>query len=102
MCKRSSACCWSRSRCSSEPGYAVELRRWTPACAGVTLLAPVAFSATTSRQSGEMADVIQRLDRFDVEAGIARHFKLLTAFIGLPFLLTVQAHAALAGIDLHD
>src|SRR5512135_3740022 len=52
--------------------------------------------------SAEVADVVQRLDGFDVEAGIARHREALAGCVVLPVALTLEPDAAAAGVQLHD
>ena len=49
-----------------------------------------------------MADVIESFQRFDLEAGIARHFELLSCFVGLPVAAACLLHAAFAPNDFHD
>ena len=50
----------------------------------------------------EVADVIQQLNRLDVETAVARHAEALAGGVFPPLTFPLQAHAAAAGVDFHD
>jgi hypothetical protein len=49
-----------------------------------------------------MANVIERLNGFNIEARVSRHFKTLAGFIGFPVVFALVAHPAFSADDFHD
>ena len=61
-----------------------------------------ALTPSSRRESAEVADVVERFDGFDIEAGIARHTEALTRFIEFPVSFTFDARTTGSCRDFHD
>ena len=49
-----------------------------------------------------MADVVNRLDGLNLEAGLARHLKALAALMTVPLIRVANSYPTLSAHDLHD
>jgi hypothetical protein len=49
-----------------------------------------------------MANIVDRLDRFNFKAGLARHLKPLATLVLVPYIFVTYPHPALAADDLDN
>ena len=75
---------------------------WLPTAFSGSADQPAATPAPLVRSVTKVADVVNRLDRLNLEAGLARHLKALAALMTVPLIRVANSYPTLSAHDLND
>ena len=73
---------------------------WLPTAFSSRADQPAAAPAPLVRSVAEVADVVNRLDRLNLEAGLPGHLKALTALMVVPLVFVTNSHLTFSAYDL--